>query len=332
MSLASVDLPAPVGPTSASRSPSGTHSAMSWSTSSSPYPNDTCSSSSPPSSGRSIAPGRSAIEGGSSRSSNTFWRAAPACCSVLYSWLSCWIGSNRLFRYSTKAATVPTVTMSADTNAPPIPTMRAIPVTPANSTIGKYFAEMRTVSMLASYLASLGSWDPAGECPLPAERLHDADAREPFLQGREVLADPVAHEQVRLVGRPPEPAAGNHDRRHHDQRAQRKLPAHQEDHEDRAHEQQTVLDEHDEAHLDDLLHRVHIRGHAGDELAGFLALEEVHAERHQVSEHTRAEVPQERLTDAGDHLDHGPAEEQARDRRKEIEQRREVECAGVVGA
>ena len=37
----------------------------------------------------------------------------------------------------------------------------AMPTTPANSTNGKYFAEMRTVSRLASYCASFVSWNRA---------------------------------------------------------------------------------------------------------------------------------------------------------------------------
>ena len=64
----------------------------------SPYANETSSTSIAPRSGRSTAPGRSAIDGSVSSSSNSLCSAAPADCTVLYSWLSCWIGSNRLFR------------------------------------------------------------------------------------------------------------------------------------------------------------------------------------------------------------------------------------------
>jgi hypothetical protein len=147
--------------------------------------------------------------------------------------------------------------------------------------MGKYFAEMRTVSRLASYCASLLSWK---------RRLDDPHPRQALLEGREVLADAVAHQEIRLVRRSPEPAARDHDRGHDDERAERELPAHQEDHDDGAGEQQAVLHEHDQAHLHELLERLDVGGHAGDELAGLLALEEVHPQRHQVPEHVRTQV------------------------------------------
>ncbi len=64
------------------------------------------------------------------------------------------MGSNRLLRYRTNASTVPTVTTALSTSTPPKPTITAMPITPVNSTNGKYFDEMRTVSRLASYWCS----------------------------------------------------------------------------------------------------------------------------------------------------------------------------------
>ncbi len=96
MSLASVDFPAPVGPTSATRSPGCTVSETSRSTfgptgcdspavsgGPPPYENATLSTSIAPRSGRSTAPGFSPTVPSVSSSANTLWSAAPADCTVL---------------------------------------------------------------------------------------------------------------------------------------------------------------------------------------------------------------------------------------------------------
>ena len=133
--------------------------------------------------------------------------------------------------------------MSWSTKRPPIPMMMAIPTTPQNSTNGKYLVEIRTVSRLASYCASFVSRNRRGERTLAAERLHDPDSREAFLQRGEVVADPLAHLEVGAVRLAPEPARRERHRRHDDQDAQRELPAHDEDHDERPEEQQRVLDD-----------------------------------------------------------------------------------------
>ena len=87
ISFASVDLPAPVGPTSATRSPAGSCSDTSCSTGSSPYANVTCSTSiSSLGRGSSTAPGRSTIASpscrGRRRSSAGPRRPTARCCTA----------------------------------------------------------------------------------------------------------------------------------------------------------------------------------------------------------------------------------------------------------
>src|SRR5579862_5512155 len=138
------------------RSPELMCSDTSWSTGSLlPYANVTWSTSISPVLGRPSAPGHSTIDALVSSTPKIFCSAAPADCTVLYSWLSWLIGSNTCWRYSTKAATTPTSTAPRDDSQPPYPTITAVAATPAYSMNGKYFAEIRTVSMLASYWSSL---------------------------------------------------------------------------------------------------------------------------------------------------------------------------------
>ena len=78
---------------------------------------------------------------------------------------------------------------------------------------------------------------------------------------------------------------------------------------DRAAEQEDVLHEQHEALRDQLLHRVDVGGHAGDDLARLLAFEEVERQRHQVVEEPLAQLAQERLADPCDEQDREAAEE-----------------------
>lgn len=78
-------------------------------------------------------------------------RAAPDDCTVLNSWESCWTGSNRLERVSTKKATVPTVSDPSATRWPPSPTTRAVQASEAPSITGRYQACNFTERMWASY-------------------------------------------------------------------------------------------------------------------------------------------------------------------------------------
>ena len=86
------------------------------------------------------------------------------------------------------------------------------------------------------------------------------------------------------------------------------------DHDHRAGEQEDVLHEQHETLRDQLLHRVDVGRHAGDDLAGLLPLEEVERQRHQVVEQPLAQLAQERLADRGDEQDREPAEDQAGER------------------
>ena len=73
---------------------------------------------------------------------------------------------------------MPTSTTPRDESQPPKPTITAVPATPAYSTNGKYFAEMRTVSMFASYWSSFVASKRSVNEPAAAVRLHDAHALE----------------------------------------------------------------------------------------------------------------------------------------------------------
>ena len=99
--------------------------------------------------GRSIAPLRSGTSTAVSSSSKSLLSPAPADCSVLNNWLSCWIGSNRLPKVSTKNAIVPSVTTPSIVIHPPMPTTNAVVPSPASSITGRYQAWMNTESMCA---------------------------------------------------------------------------------------------------------------------------------------------------------------------------------------
>src|SRR3954447_19380305 len=131
------------------------HSETSWSTGSCcPYANVTWSTSTVPERGRSIAAWRWRTVGRVSSTPKILARAAADDWTVLYSWLSWLIGSNRLLSHNTNAATVPTVTIPRVVSQPPYPMITAVPATPAYSMIGKYLAEIRTVCMFAWYWSS----------------------------------------------------------------------------------------------------------------------------------------------------------------------------------
>ena len=144
---------------------------------------------------------------------------------------------------------------------------------------------------------------------------------------REVGGDAIAHFEVGLVRDPAEPAAREVHRRHDDQHAERELPRHQHDDDDRADEQEDVLDEQHEALRDELLHRVDVGGHARHDPAGLLGLEVVERQRHQVIEQAVAQLAQERLADARDEQDRQAAEEEAANAMNEVEHDREVQRA-----
>ena len=74
------------------------------------------------------------------------------------------------------------------------------------------------------------------------------------------------------------------------------------EHEHGHHEQDPVAHEHEQAHLHELLQRVHVAGHARHDHAGLLAVVERHRQPLEVVEHAEAQVAQERLADAADQL------------------------------
>ena len=205
-----------------------------------------------------------------------------------------------------------------------------MPITPVNSTIGKYFAEIRTVSRFASYCCSFVRPKRRIQPALLAERLHDPDALEALLQRREVLADRLAHLEVGDVRAPPEPAGRDHHRRDDHEHAEAELPAQREDHDHRADEDQEVLDEHHEPGADELLQRVDVGGHARHEPAGLLPVEEVERERRDVAEHLLAQRAEEPLAGPAHQPDHPAAEHEAEDRDDEVRDRGAVQRGGVL--
>ena len=131
--------------------------------------------------------------------------------------------------------------------------------------------------------------EPTGERLLPTEGLHDPHARQTLLQRRQVGADALANVEVGAVRLTPEPARREHGRRHDDERAERELPAQDEDHDDRPEEHQHVHRHRGEPGLHELLQRVDVGRHARDEAPGLLTLEEVEPEVEQVPEDTRGD-------------------------------------------
>ena len=76
------------------------------------------------------------------------------------------------------------------------------------------------------------------------------------------------------------------------------LPRHDDQHDQREHEQQRVHGEHHEAHLHELGQRVDVGGHARHEHARLLAVVERHRQPLQVVEHAGAQVAEEALAGA----------------------------------
>ena len=97
-----------------------------------------------------------------------------------------------------------------------------------------------------------------------------------------------------------------------------------------ADEQEDVLHEEHQALRDQLLHRVDIGCHAGDDPAGLLGLEVVERERHHVREQAVAHGAQKALADARDVDDREPAEQETRDGEAEIHDDREVQGTGIT--
>ena len=142
--------------------------------------------------------------------------------------------------------------------------------------------------------------EPPGEGLLAPERLDDAHPLETLLQRREVRRDPIAHLEVRLVRYSPEPAAGEVDGRHDHEHTERQLPRHDDHYYNGADEQEDVLHEQHEALRDQLLQRVDVGRHAGDDASRLLRLEVVERQRHHVAEEPVTQVAQEALADARD--------------------------------
>ena len=152
INFANVDLPAPVGPTNANRSPSATEILMSLNAGRSlpAYPNVTLSTTMAPRSGSWVGSSASATSGTASMMPISLCRAAVDDCTVLYNWLNCWTGSKRLANKSTNAVTVPIETEPRCTSHPPKPMIAPVAAIPANSTSPKYHVLILTLYMCES--------------------------------------------------------------------------------------------------------------------------------------------------------------------------------------
>ena len=75
---------------------------------------------------------------------------------------------------------------------------------------------------------------------------------------------------------------------------------------------------------------IEVGRHARHEHAGLLPLEEVETETHQVPEHPRAQVPQERLADVRDTPDDDTTEDEGKERTPEVQPGGQVERADVA--
>ena len=267
MSLARVDLPAPVGPTRASRAPTG----MARSTSRehgragrrrrSRRPRTSMS----PRSGRSTAPGRSGTSTGVSRSPN----------SLLSGGAGRLHDVEQLGQLLDRLEEVREGEDEEGDGADRELTRVHPPAADADGDGGGEQAgqlDHREVPGRDLHRAHVGVEEAAvaaleagGLDVLPAERLHDADAGDALLELRERVADAVAHVEVGGVRVALELDAGQHHERHADEAEQQELPRHDGEHDHRHHEEEAVADEHQQAHLHELLERVHVARHPGDD-------------------------------------------------------------------
>ena len=134
------------------------------------------------------------------------------------------------------------------------------------------------------------------ECPLlAAERLHDADAGEPFLQRRQRLGDAVADGVVRVAGAVVKAPARRNQDRQRDQRDERELGREQQQRDDGEHDLQRTARNLDERLADELVQRLHVGRQTRDEHARTLALEEPERQRLQLVEGGDAQRVEEAL-------------------------------------
>ena len=167
---------------------------------------------------------------------------------------------------------------------------------------------------------------------LLGERLHDAHARQAFLQRGERVADPVAQHEIGPVRLASEPHRRLHDEWGDHERDQGELPAQRHHHDQRTGEDQGVDDEHRQALAHQLLQRLDVGGHAGHEHAGAVAVEELHRQLLGVAEDLVAQIAQEPLTDATDERDRRPAGQIGTDGGQHVQHRSEVEGGRVARA
>ena len=166
---------------------------------------------------------------------------------------------------------------------------------------------------------------------LAREGLDHSDARQALLQGRDRLAHAIAHREVGDVRVPAEADAGDDHHGHGCKTHRRQHGRENDENHDRGHEEQGVLDEHDEALLHERLEGVDVRGHPGDEPSRRLRVEERHAHGLEVIEDPHPQVSQEALTHPGDERDLGAAQHDRHGGRDEVADHGEVEDQGVVG-
>ena len=186
------------------------------------------------------------------------------------------------------------------THHPPTPTAIAVVSRPASSMIGRYQAEIFTERMWA---AKSDRFRSANRELSTSSRPNACTTRTPampFLQLGQRGADAVADVEVGLVRVALELHAGDEHGRQADEAEEQQLPRHGGEHEHRHGQQEPVADEHQQAHLHELLQRVDVARHAGHDHARLLAVVERHRQALQVVEHADAQVPQERLADAAD--------------------------------
>ena len=129
---------------------------------------------------------------------------------------------------------------------------------------------------------------------LAAERLDDPHPGDALLQRGQHHADAVAHREVGPVRVALELDARQHHERDRDEADEQELPAHRRR---STTTESTISSPFDRnwssPHLDELLQRVDVRGHAGHDHAGLLAVVVRHRQLLEVVEHPEAEVAQE---------------------------------------
>ena len=167
---------------------------------------------------------------------------------------------------------------------------------------------------------------------LLAERAHDADPRQRLLQVGRDRPDRRPRLRVRVRRRDPE---GERREAHHgedEERQQRQLDVQPEQDRHRADERQGALEQRHDAVGDERVQRLHVVGHARDELARLAALVEADRLGLQVGEDPQPQVLQRALADPADEVGlrvrRAPVHERADDEREHDE----VKRADVAGA